>query len=953
MSPTEKPWTRGPTAGKIWSGVSAHPTLRTRPKATVEISKMNLKEATAFAKTLYDADLGDGYTSHVTEVEEMGTISVRGVIMKRGREVGSFERTIGSDEPAPLQRVFDRSLVAPPPRPNPAIVVSHDQLYMNPSHQSKGVGDRFNAHAVAEYQKVGVDRIVLHAGDTVGGFAWARQGFRYDEGGDFHGDKRRREFLNKQLDRMKSQTNIPLVRPHAKELKRDIAAVQAAIDAGEDVQPIHVASIGEKYIRYEARDDHANNYTTWPGKKVLLGTSWPAVYYFDGSQAISASALSLEHAELRPAFRTAVEEFYNKNHSKTDGKFVSGASSNTTAPDSLMHWGAHTVDARILKHEGAQRVADAMTSVEKFNVIDTLDYELQTGETIGSLIEYAADIGMPTGMTAGIAAQLAAVSNWAEIGRNSNKINEVYKSLDDHEGRVSNGVSIPESIDQLSKDLTKTTGVTQVAAFVSFINGSWAHSATSVESVMMQFVAATAKQLPGALDALKRSEHGAEHLRYVAPGVEKLRKALHAIHEATYRVSQEALAASGLTELTVYRGVQRGRIPGGTGTPASIVAQPNPLSSWTTAIEVARRFATGDDVFKTTVPASQVYSIAAKTGNGSWEEREVILLGNQITAERLTFKEIQELAAERPEVVFIDEDDADWIKQSAKNNSALTAAAALICEHGSLTAACHDTSCRPPTSGGTGGSKPGGKFPNGADPEPHAAELRRHYEIGGSGTNYRPIVANIAQHFRDLVPTHPEVRVRFPISVAKIIATEGFKSQHETNNSLGLFDRELREKAETEMFGVAKTQPVYGYIGMGHKDNTTNMQKHYGQIAAVLHDDVNERTTVTRGDSLASRTTTRHPAPVPLDDVHTVDNRRLFVASANGHDGIEHNVPYVEAQIHGIIRPSDIRSLILPQPERDGKWQGYTMADWRDMFPDVEIRVAEPYEQFAVEEEES
>lgn len=325
MSPTESPWSRGPTAGKIWSGVSAHPTLRTRPKATVEISKMNLSEAKAFAKSLYDADLGDGYTSHVTEVQESGTISVVGVIMKRGREVGSFERSIGSDEPAPLQRVFDRSLVAPPPRQLPAIVVSHDQLYMNPSHQSKGVGDRFNAHAVAEYQKVGVDRIVLHAGDTVGGFAWARQGFRYDEGGDFHGDKRRREFLNKQLDRMATHVNAPVVRPHTRALNRDIKALRAAIAAGEDVQPIHIASVGEKYIRYESRDDHANNYTNWPGKKVLLGTSWPAVYYFDGSQTISASASSLEHATLRPAFRTAVEEFYNKNHSREDGKFVSGA----------------------------------------------------------------------------------------------------------------------------------------------------------------------------------------------------------------------------------------------------------------------------------------------------------------------------------------------------------------------------------------------------------------------------------------------------------------------------------------------------------------------------------------------------------------------------------------------------------------------------------------------------
>ena len=306
MVPTGSPWARSSTAGKVWSGMSAHPTLRQRPVATVDISKMTLTEAKAFARKLYDADLGDGYTSRCTHIEENGSISVVGVINKRGREVGSFERTIGSDEPAPLQRVFERSLVAPSPRPNPAIVVSHDQLYMNPTHQSKGVGDRFNAHAVAEYQSVGVDRIVLHAADTVGGFAWARQGFRFDVSGDFNGDRSRRQFLTKTLDRMRPEL-MAVTRPHVKALRRDIEAVRAAINAGEDVQPIHIASIGEKYARYEARDDYANNYTTWPGKSVLLGTSWPAAYYFDAGQPISASASDLTHADLRPAFRTAAE----------------------------------------------------------------------------------------------------------------------------------------------------------------------------------------------------------------------------------------------------------------------------------------------------------------------------------------------------------------------------------------------------------------------------------------------------------------------------------------------------------------------------------------------------------------------------------------------------------------------------------------------------------------------
>lgn len=279
----------GGAGGKVWTGVSAHPDHRTPPKpGSLPTSDHG---ARALAKTLYETDLGNGYRAHVntseTHLAEPGKVYVKGEILFNGRQRGSFERVIYQEAGV--------------------IVAHHELLIIDGHHRGLGLADRFNAHAVAEYQKLGVDRITLTAGDntlSVGAYAWARQGFRHDGS-----DGARRAYLHRQLDRIEVQLLKPVLREHAPRVRKEVAALKKAIDAGQDVQPIHVASIGEKYARHTAQDDSKIEYTTWPGKSVLLGTKWPGVYYFDAAKPITAAATDLEHADLRPAFRKAVEDF--------------------------------------------------------------------------------------------------------------------------------------------------------------------------------------------------------------------------------------------------------------------------------------------------------------------------------------------------------------------------------------------------------------------------------------------------------------------------------------------------------------------------------------------------------------------------------------------------------------------------------------------------------------------
>jgi len=206
-------------------------------------------------------------------------MAVTGVIMHGSKNVGNFTRVMNLN--------------------GNELSAYHEILEIKPEHQGQGIADRFNAHAISEYQHFGVDHISLEAGLTVGGYAWARQGFRFNP---VH-SMTRQQFVNDVLKAAQSRAeHVPNLRPHKAQLLKDIEALRKANNAGEDVQPIHLASLGEKYARTTGMDDHHREYVTWPGKSALLGRSWMGIYYFDAAKPVTAAASSLEHGALRPAY---------------------------------------------------------------------------------------------------------------------------------------------------------------------------------------------------------------------------------------------------------------------------------------------------------------------------------------------------------------------------------------------------------------------------------------------------------------------------------------------------------------------------------------------------------------------------------------------------------------------------------------------------------------------------
>lgn len=125
--------------------------------------------------------------------------------------------------------------------------VRHDGMGIEPGFQGQGFATRFNAHVEESYRAHGIDRIELNANIDVGGYAWARAGY------DFRDDGARSAAL---VHMAKQAENYS-------QAVRD--EVNRAI-RNRDVTPIELAMIG-----------YTPGATTWPGKEMLLGSTWDAV----------------------------------------------------------------------------------------------------------------------------------------------------------------------------------------------------------------------------------------------------------------------------------------------------------------------------------------------------------------------------------------------------------------------------------------------------------------------------------------------------------------------------------------------------------------------------------------------------------------------------------------------------------------------------------------------------
>ena len=263
--------------------------------------------------------------------------------------------------------------------------------------------------------------------------------------------------------------------------------------------------------------------------------------------------------------------------------------------------------------------------------------------------------------------------------------------------------------------------------------------------------------------------------------------------------------------------------------------------------------------------------------------------------------------------VILKSDDGGGWKRVNTPGVTIVASGALVTHsgehfHEGETFACHDASCRPPTSGGTGGSTPTGGTgfhpPNGANPEGRWAALADSKYYAGEEQNQQAYVDGWAKH----VPKEPKIIVRVPFEAIENIAKEGLKTQQETGTSRGTFDPTLRDAIETRMFDAANTRPIYGYTLTTRRPS--NGPTNYGEVALELKSSVLTRTTLTAGDTFGETVlVTGGPmAPIPVLDIPSASGKRLMAASAYRATPSA-NPSWFEAQVHGKVTAADIARI--------------------------------------------
>lgn len=158
-----------------------------------------------------------------------------------------------------------------------------------------------------------------------------------------------------------------------------------------------------------------------------------------------------------------------------------------------------------------------------------------------------------------------------------------------------------------------------------------------------------------------------------------------------------------------------------------------------------------------------------------------------------------------------------------------------------------------------------------------------------------------------------------PRVLAQVLKDGRYKTQFETRRSGGINDPQARSREEGERFGYPphmkpEYRPVYGMVELGGvKAPSERENLQYGSAVVVLKSETRERTTFTVGDSLSLN---RPSAPVmnprAQPAVVGIDKGSFeFGAVARLRDVNGDGKMYLEAQIHGGVRASDIASVIF------------------------------------------
>ena len=165
------------------------------------------------------------------------------------------------------------------------------------------------------------------------------------------------------------------------------------------------------------------------------------------------------------------------------------------------------------------------------------------------------------------------------------------------------------------------------------------------------------------------------------------------------------------------------------------------------------------------------------------------------------------------------------------------------------------------------------------------------------------------------------------LELRKIVEAGGFKSMTEMPEpTLGyeIDYQQGRYELEKGLWGQPSNanSPIYGYFDTPLQPSIGNETRHYGDVTIILKDSVAGRTTISPGDSANHGltpvlVTDARKGNLSLEQVDSAYRSRHFQKDATSVSQpirsvrATQDIDYFEAQIHGGVRLSDIKSVRL------------------------------------------
>jgi hypothetical protein len=192
----------------------------------------------------------------------------------------------------------------------------------------------------------------------------------------------------------------------------------------------------------------------------------------------------------------------------------------------------------------------------------------------------------------------------------------------------------------------------------------------------------------------------------------------------------------------------------------------------------------------------------------------------------------------------------------------------------------------------------------------------------------------------------------FPPKVAGPIIEKGFLNQHQCQSSCGMFNPAMRANVEVGLSRLKfeetyvpdaatpanKLRPKYAYMNFHEQVpfNTKAPYNYYGGAAAVLKEEVKQRSTWTVGDSLNNSGFTADLSAI----LKSLDSIKAFQATFFSSGISKHNISstyYAEAQIWGELDLRDVQHFLV----RDGALDTELSATGLPIYDMVVERIAD------------